>query len=157
MQTHIDIDSKIIEAEACRSMQLLNDSLRIYEGVLADVPPQETAMHAKIENRIRLLKQEITDNENRRPDDDIDGEIDTIIGQLPDQEDAEMIFDKASAFKEMGLHRKAVAEYTKLLHEDFQFERFVPELAECLLKLHAPQNAAAEIDRWVKNKNHRCF
>ena len=153
MQTHIDIDSKIIEAEACRSMQLLNDSLRIYEGVLADVPPQETAMHAKIENRIRLLKQEITDNENRRPDDDIDGEIDTIIGQLPDQEDAEMIFDKASAFKEMGLHRKAVAEYTKLLHEDFQFERFVPELAECLLKLHAPQNAAAEIDRWVKNKN----
>jgi len=153
MQTQIDIDPRIIEAETCRSMQLLNDSLRIYEAVLTDVPLQETSMHAKIENRIRLLKQEITDHENRRPDGDFDGEIDTIIGQLPEQEDAEMIFDKASAFKEMGLHRKAVAEYSKLLREGFQIDLFVPGLAECLLKLHAPQKAIAEIDQFVKNQS----
>ena len=29
MQTQIDIDSKITEAEACRSMQLFNDSLQM--------------------------------------------------------------------------------------------------------------------------------
>jgi type II secretory ATPase GspE/PulE/Tfp pilus assembly ATPase PilB-like protein len=153
MQTQIDINSKITEAETCRSMQLLNDSLRIYEEVLADLPRQDTDMHAKIQNRIQLLKQEITGNETRLFDDEIDSEIDTIIDQLSDQEDAEMIFDKASAFKEMGLHRKAVAEYTKLLGDGFHIERFVPDLVECLLKLHPPQNAVAEIDQLVKNKN----
>jgi tetratricopeptide (TPR) repeat protein len=160
VQTHIDL--KINEAEACRSMQLLNDSLRIYEEVLADVPSQETAVHAKIENRIRLLRQEITDIENRGPDGDIDGEIDSIIGQLPEQEDAEMIFDKASAFKEMGLHRKAVAEYAKLFREGFQIDLFVPDLAECLLKLrllklHAPQKAVGEIDQLIKNQSLKNF
>jgi type II secretory ATPase GspE/PulE/Tfp pilus assembly ATPase PilB-like protein len=153
METSLNIESKLNEAEACRSMQLLNDSLRIYEEVLADVPPQETAVHAKIENRIQLLRQEITDIENRGPDGDIDGEIDTIIGQLQDQEDAEMIFDKASAFKEMGLHNKAVAEYAKLFREGFKIERFVPDLAESLLKLHSPKNASAAIDQLVKNQN----
>ncbi len=151
MQTGLSIEAKLNEAEACRSMQLLNDSLRIYEEVLVGLPPQDTAMHAKLENRIRLLKQEISDFEGRKPDDVPDDEIDSIIGRLPDRDGTEIIFDKASAFKEMGLHRKAVAEYAKLLREGFKIERFVPGLAECLLKLHSPQNAAAEIDQMVKN------
>jgi type II secretory ATPase GspE/PulE/Tfp pilus assembly ATPase PilB-like protein len=134
-------------------MQLLNDSLRIYEEVLANVPPQETAVHAKVENRIRLLKQEISDNENRQPEGDFGGEIDTIIGRFPDQEDAEIIFDKASAFKEMGLHRKATAEYAKLIREGFPIDRFVPDLAECLLKMHPAQKAITEMDRLVKNQS----
>jgi hypothetical protein len=35
----------------------------------------------------------------------------------------------------MGLHCKAVTEYTILLREGFQIDRFVPDLAECLLIL----------------------
>jgi tetratricopeptide (TPR) repeat protein len=148
-----NIESKMNEAEVCRSMHLLNDSLRIYEEVLADVPPVEAALHARVQNRIRLVKQEISDFEGRKPDDVTDDEIDSIIDQLPDQEDAEMIFDKASAFQEMGLHQKAVTEYIKLFNRGFPFERFITELSESLLKIHSPQNAAAEIDQLIKNQN----
>jgi type II secretory ATPase GspE/PulE/Tfp pilus assembly ATPase PilB-like protein/tetratricopeptide (TPR) repeat protein len=153
MQTQIDIDSKITEAEACRSMQLLNDSLRIYEEVLGRLEPQDMTMHARVENRIRLLKQEISDLEGRKPGDMPADEIDSIIGHIPEQDGAEIIFDKAAAFKEMGLHPKAVAEYAKLFREGFNIELFVADLAECLLKLHSPKNAAAEIDQLVKNQN----
>jgi type II secretory ATPase GspE/PulE/Tfp pilus assembly ATPase PilB-like protein len=152
MGASFNIEARLYEAETCRSMQLLNDSLRIYEGVMADLPPEDTDTHARVQNRIRLLKQEISDHENRRSDEDIDGEIDTIIGQFPGEEDAEIIFDKASAFKEMGLYRKAVAEYAKLMRESFQIDRFVSDLAECLLKLHAPKKAIAEMDQLVKNQ-----
>jgi type II secretory ATPase GspE/PulE/Tfp pilus assembly ATPase PilB-like protein/guanylate kinase len=153
MRTSLNIESRLNEAEVCRSMHLLNDSLRIYEEVLADVPPVEATLHARVQNRIRLVKQEISDFEGRKPEDVTDDEIDSIIGRLPDQGGAEIIFDKAAAFKEMGLHRKAVVEYTKLFREGFKTERFVPDLVECLLKLHSPQNAAAEIDQLVKNQN----
>ena len=153
MQTGLNIEAKMNEAEACRSMRLLDDSLRIYEEVLAGLPPQDTVTHTTVESRIRLIKQEISDFEGRNPGDVTDDEIDSIIGGLPDQNGAEIIFDKAAAFKEMGLHRKAVAEYAKLFYESFQIERFVPDLAECLLKLHSPQNAAVEIDQLVKNQN----
>ena len=152
METSLNIESRLNEAEVCRSMHLLNDSLRIYEEVLADVPPVEAALHARVQNHIRLVKQEISDFEGRKTDDVTDDEIDSIIGRLPDQGGDEIIFDKAAAFKEMGLHRKAVDEYTKLFREGFKTERFVPDLAECLLKLHSPQNAAAEIDKLIKNQ-----
>ena len=153
METYTDIEARLNEADACRSMQLLQDSLHIYEGVLATLPPHYTDMQARIENRIRLLKQEISDSENQTPDAGIDGEIESIIGGLPDQDGPDLSFDKASAFKEMGLHHKAVAEYARLFREGFQIERFVPDLTKCLLKLHSPQKAITEIDRMVKKQN----
>ena len=61
MRTDLDINFRVNEAETCRSMKLFRDSLRIYVGILAAVPIQDTDMKAKIQNRIRLLKQEISD------------------------------------------------------------------------------------------------
>jgi type II secretory ATPase GspE/PulE/Tfp pilus assembly ATPase PilB-like protein len=153
MQTNLNIESRINEAEACRSMRLLDDSLQIYEKILASVSPHDAATHARVENRIRLLKQEISDFEGQKPREVPDDEIDSIIGRLAYQDGGESIFDKASAFKEMGMHRKAVTEYARLFREGFQIERFVPDLAECLLKLHSPQNATVEIDQLVRNQN----
>ena len=79
MQTNLNIESKINEAEACRTMQLLNDSLQIYEEVLAAVSSQDTSMHAMVENRIRLLRQEISDSEGQKPGEVPDDQIDSII------------------------------------------------------------------------------
>lgn len=79
MEANTHTDFKIQDDEGCRSKQLLNDSLRIYEEILASIPPQYTNMQARIENRIRMLKQKITDHKNRKPDGDSDDEIDSII------------------------------------------------------------------------------
>ena len=52
-----DIESKINEAEVCRSMGLFEDSLKIYEKILGSESSQYAPTHDKIEKRIRLLKQ----------------------------------------------------------------------------------------------------
>jgi type II secretory ATPase GspE/PulE/Tfp pilus assembly ATPase PilB-like protein len=133
-------------------MELFSDSLRIYEEILADVPQQDRDMQAKIEKRLRLLRQEIADQENRRPEEDPGDELDGILDQFGEEQDAAAIFDKASAFKEMGLHRKAVAEYARLFKEGFPVEQFISELTGCLLKLHSPRDAVAEMDALIQNQ-----
>jgi hypothetical protein len=62
-----DIESKINEAEVCRSMGLFEDSLKIYEKILGSVSSQDAPTHQKIEKRIRLLKQEIDSEEETAP------------------------------------------------------------------------------------------
>jgi type II secretory ATPase GspE/PulE/Tfp pilus assembly ATPase PilB-like protein len=134
-------------------MKLLSDSLRIYEGILADVSQQDRGMHEKIEKRLRLLKQEIADQESRKPQEDPGDKFDDILNQFTEEQDASVIFDKATAFKEMGLHRKAVAEYARLFKEDFLVEQFIAELTGSLLKLNSPQDAAAEMGALIENQS----
>ena len=57
-----DIESRINEAEVCRSMGLHSDSLNIYESILSIVSPQDAPVQDKIKKRIGLLKKEIADH-----------------------------------------------------------------------------------------------
>jgi hypothetical protein len=55
MEMGIDIESRINEAEVCRSMGLFVDSLNIYEKVLSKVSPQDADTVEKIKKRIIVL------------------------------------------------------------------------------------------------------
>lgn len=115
------------------------------------MPPQDSAVYAKIQKRIRLIRQEINDQENRSVGDVSDNELDSLIDQLPDQDDAVMILNKVLAFKEIGLHSKAVPEFAGLFHEHYPAEKIVPELTDSLLKLHAPAKAASRLEELLAN------
>jgi type II secretory ATPase GspE/PulE/Tfp pilus assembly ATPase PilB-like protein len=141
-----DIESSINEAEVCRSMGLFSDSLSIYEKILGSVSPQDTQTHDKIEKRIRLLKQEIDSHEETAPKGVSAKEITMLRKRLSDQGDVPAILDSASAFKEMGLHGEAIPEFVKLLKEDYPVGKVIPELSECLLKLHSPSKATEELN-----------
>ena len=136
-----DIESKINEAEVCRSMGLFEDSLKIYEKILGNVSPQDTPTHEKIEKRIRLLKQEINSDEETAPKGFSAKDISMLRERLSNQGDVPAILDSASAFKEMGLHGEAIPEYAKLFKEDYPVEKVVPEISESMLKLHSPSKA----------------
>ena len=153
MESQIDVNSRINEAEACRSMELFSDSLRIYEEILADVPEEDRDTQEKIERRLRLLKQEIADQENLLPREDPSDELDGILDQFGEEQDASAIFDRASAFKEMGLYSKAVAEYSRLFKEGFPVEQFISGLTGCLLKLHSLKKAVAEMSALIDNQH----
>jgi type II secretory ATPase GspE/PulE/Tfp pilus assembly ATPase PilB-like protein len=139
-----DIESKINEAEVCRSMGLFEDSLKIYEKILGTVSPQDTPTHEKIEKRIRLLKQEINSDEETAPKGFSAKDISMLRERLSNQGDVPAILDSASAFKEMGLHGEAITEYAKLFKEDYPVEKVVPEISESMLKLHSPSKASEE-------------
>ena len=49
-----DIESRINEAEVCRSMGLHSDSLSIYESILSIVSPQDAQVQDKIKQLIVL-------------------------------------------------------------------------------------------------------
>jgi type II secretory ATPase GspE/PulE/Tfp pilus assembly ATPase PilB-like protein len=139
-----DIESKINEAEVCRSMGLFEDSLKIYEKILGSVSSQDAPTHQKIEKRIRLLKQEIDSEEETAPKGVSQKDISMLRERLSNQGDVPAILDSASAFKEMGLHGEAIPEYAKLFKEDYPVEKVVPEISESMLKLYSPSKSSEE-------------
>ncbi|MGD9080624.1 MAG: GspE/PulE family protein [Desulfobacterales bacterium] len=139
-----DIESKINEAEVCRSMGLFEDSLKIYEKILGSVSPQDAPTHEKIEKRIRLLKKEINSEEETSTKGFSAKDISMLRERLSNQGDVPAILDSASAFKEMGLHGEAIPEYAKLFKEDYPVEKIVPEISESMLKLHSTSKASEE-------------
>ncbi|MFC1577498.1 ATPase, T2SS/T4P/T4SS family [Thermodesulfobacteriota bacterium] len=145
-----DIESRINEAEVCRSMGLYGDSLSIYESILSIVSPQDAGVQDKIKKRIGLLKKEISEQEDTKPKGVSAKDISMLKKSFTSQGDVSEILDSASAFQEMGLHNEAVAEYMKMLKEDYPSERIVPGLVESLLKMYSPSKAVAEFDKLIK-------
>ncbi|MGD9054332.1 MAG: GspE/PulE family protein [Desulfobacterales bacterium] len=145
-----EIESKINEAEVCRSMGLFEDSLKIYENILGSVSEQDTQTHDKIQKRIRLLKHEIDNEEETAPKGVSAKDITMLRERLSNQGDVPAILDSASAFKEMGLHGEALPEYAKLLKEDYPVNKVMPEISECLLKLHSPSKASDKLNALIK-------
>ena len=146
----IDIESRINEAEVCRSMGLFSDSLSIYEKILGSVSPQDTQTFDKIQKRIRLLKHEIDNLEDSGPKGVSAKELNMLRERLSNQGDVPAILDSATAFKEMGLHGEAIAEYTKLFKEDYPVNKVVFEITESLLKIHSPSKASEELSNLIK-------
>jgi type II secretory ATPase GspE/PulE/Tfp pilus assembly ATPase PilB-like protein len=147
-----DIESRINEAEVCRSMGLFSDSLNIYENVLSQVPPQDAEILETVKKRINILKKEIADTEETKPKGVSAKEISMFKKTLSAQGDAPALLDSASAFKEMGLHGEAVAEYAKLFSEEYPLEKIMPDLTESLLKLHSPSKAVEELDHLTQKQ-----
>ena len=145
-----DIESRINEAEVCRSMGLYGDSLNIYESILSIVSPQDAQVQDKINKRIGLLKKEISDQEDTQPKGVSAKDITMLKKSFTSQGDASESLDSASAFQEMGLHSEAVAEYVKIFAEDFPVEKIVPGLVESLLKMHSPSKATKEFDKLIE-------
>ena len=124
----IDIESRINEAEVCRSMGLYGDSLNIYESILPIVPPQDAQVQDTIKKRINLLKKEIADLEETKPKGVSAREISMFKKTLSSEGDVTEILDSASAFQEMGLYNEAVAEYEKLFKKDYPADDVIAKM-----------------------------
>jgi len=145
-----DIESRINEAEVCRSMGLYGDSLNIYESIISIVSSEDAPVQDKIKKRIDLLKKEIADQEDTKPKDVSAKDISMLKKSFSNQGDVSEILDSASAFQEMGLHAEAVAEYVKMFKEEYPVEKIVPGLVESLLKMNSPSKAVKEFDKLVE-------
>ena len=146
----IDIESRINEAEVCRSMGLYGDSLNIYESLLPIVPPQDAQVQDTIKKRINLLKKEIADLEETKPKGVSAKEISMLKKSLSSEGDVSEILDSASAFQEMGLHNEAIVEYAKMLKSDEANEEVIVKMTESMLKLYSPAKAIEEFDKLIK-------
>ncbi len=147
-----DIETRINEAEVCRSMGLYGDSLNIYENILTIVSPQDTQIQEKIQKRINLLRKEIEKQDKVTAPGVSAKELSVFKKTFSDQGDISAILDGACAFQEMGLHVEAVAEFAKMMTLDYPREKIIPLLAESLLKINSPDKAVKEFDQLVEKK-----
>ena len=144
-----DIESRTNEAEVCRSMGLYDDALNIYESIFSIIAPADNQVRVTIQNRIALLKKEITEKEETIQNGREYKNITTLKKNNSDEGDVPDMLASAAAFQEMGLHTEALAEYEKILKKDYPSEKVVSPIAESFLKLHSPAKALAEIDKLV--------
>jgi len=145
-----DIDSRINEAEVCRSMGLFAESLAIYEKVLPVLPGETSEIRQTILGRIDLLKQEIAKENGVPAKEPAAKDLTWIRGTIASAGDHSAIFDSAAAFQEMGLHGEAASEFAKLFAGDYPLEKVVPRLTESLLALHGAQQTANELSTLIE-------
>ena len=62
-KAHPDVDVRINEAEVCRSMGLYDESLTIYEQILAGLPESDGELVETVKTKIADIRSEIADRE----------------------------------------------------------------------------------------------
>lgn len=148
-----DIKTRINEADVCRSMGLYDESLSIYKQIISSLPKKDVQTIKTIKEKIRLVEKEVAKLEKEEPNqvsaEDISRFKETMID---DDESNTAILDSAEAFSGMGLHKEAVAEYEKIIFQDYPVEKIFPQFAETMLKLHSPAKAVEQIESLVSDQ-----
>ena len=139
----MDVDIRIKEAEIYRSMGLLQESLSVYDGILAALSNDESGRREIILNTIQVLKKEIESQEKHVPE--ISPEDVSIIREAVAVDGESGILDNAAAFKQLGLMGEAVTEYEKLFETDYPVIEIIPDFVECLLRLVHPDEAVEKV------------
>ena len=145
-------DAKLNEAEVCFSMGLFEEALSIYEQVLKEFPDLDGEKLQEVEEKIVGIKKEIEEKEKDEAGSVSSEEISMLKKSLSGQEDIPAILDSASAFKDLGLFEEALSEFEKLLTVEHPPEKIVPEMADCLLKLHSPNELLEKIQKTVDDQ-----
>ena len=148
----IDVDLKIKEAEVYRSQGLFAESLQIYQSILSEPVKIDSNIQETITEKIQMLKEKIEEIEQ---DDPLLSTQDVTALQetWASDESVEEIISSASSFKELGLCKNAVEEYTKLFDYGYPIDDIAPELIECLYEIHSPSKVIEQIERISDEKN----
>lgn len=149
MNGRIDIASKMKEAEVYYSMGLLDESLGVYKKIISnisDLLPQDLK---KINEKIAQLKKEIKGNERRYARSISSEDVSIIKKALSIDEDPSEIYDSATAFKELGLFREAIAEYEKLFQFNYPPAKIIPGLVASLMEIFSPSKVIDQIEEMI--------
>ena len=149
----MSVAAKVKEAEAYRSMGLLDDSLVIYEQVLSSEQEIDNGTKDTIEEKISEIKNEIEDLIKSDMQSVSDEDIAFFKNKLSITEDIPHTIDSAAAFKELGLFKEALAEYEKLLQKDYPWHDIIPDIATCLLKCCGPSEIVKHTQDMVNDKD----
>lgn len=154
-----DLDSRLNEAEVCRSMGLYDEAIEIYQKILNGITDQDSQIAETVNEKINDLKREITDRDHAETEKVTAEDISVFKKTLATQEgDAELLgdqtlLDSAESFKELGLYNEAVSEYEKIIIKKHPFDEIASGYLECLLKVHSPGKILKYTDKFIsKNK-----
>lgn len=149
-----NVKSKIQEAETYYSMGMLDDSLSIYDQLLAKGAAIDPDELTRIRERVNQLKDEVVNNKAMPAPNLSEGDLYLIKKSMSDTASAKDIINNASALKELGLLREFAAEYEKLLKFDCSEEDLTPlkiimEILSTLFKIESHTAVIENADRII--------
>jgi len=145
------IASKIKEAEVYHSMGLYVESMNVYEKILESELDDKS--REDIQGKISTLEKEI-DKLGQQDAEVLSSEqISMIKETLASAAGQDDLYESANAFRELGLFSEALAEYENLIKADQDPEKFLSEMVDCALKVHAPQDVLTKFKNLVQQKD----
>ncbi|MCK4830011.1 hypothetical protein KA005_80570, partial [bacterium] len=132
----MEIESKINEAEAYRSMGLLGESLAVYEQILSDTPELSDSDRKTVNEKITLLRNRIAELKEEAVEELSSKDLLLFREKLSSDKDVTAILDSAAAFRELGLIKNTISEYKKLFKLDYPSDEIIQPFVECLFKIH---------------------
>ncbi|MGA8282314.1 MAG: hypothetical protein WB853_15570, partial [Desulfobacterales bacterium] len=154
-KVHSEVDVRINEAEVCRSMGLYDESLTIYEQILAGLPESDGELVETVKAKIADIRSEIAAREQTEVKRVSAKDISMLKKTLSSQDagqggpSGQTLLDSAASFKELGLFSEAINEYEKLIVQGHTPENISADFADCLLKLHSPDKVIEYITKLV--------
>ncbi|RPH49823.1 MAG: type II/IV secretion system protein [Desulfobacteraceae bacterium] len=133
---------------------MLNDSLSIYDQILASSAAIDTEELARIRERVNQLKNEVLNNKTKTAPRLSEGDLSLIKKTMSAAKSVKDIINNASALKELGLLRETAAEYEKLLEFDCSKEDYTPvkivvEVLSTLFKTEPHDAVIGNADRII--------
>ncbi len=145
-----DLETRLKAAEAYESHGLYDEALAVYQQLMSQVADGDESSRNRIQAKIDELSKEVTDDDKAPSYELSHEEVNYIKTGLSIGESAPEVLDSANAFKELGLHKEAIAEYRKLFQTEVSFDQYAQDFLDCLLTVYPPGEAIAEIDKIVK-------
>ncbi len=158
-----ELDLKIKEAETCYAMGMFEESLILYEHVIASgksIPPQARQTLSEKVGRLKkeILERQASERKGLSPED-----ISIFRKTMSKQKDLPTLLDGAAALKELGLMEEAVAEYEKLLAldpaacdtstSDYAPGKIIVDYLTCLLEVEDPPEVVKKAYKIIYQQN----
>ena len=145
----MNIKKKIAEAEAYQKHGLYSEALGLFEELLKSKSSLNATVQNKLKKNILSVKSELESID--KDDTTITAEDASLLRKTWDDggENIHEIISSANAFKELGLHKEAIIEYSKLFaHEDFSTD-ILPDMAACMFQVHPPSRVIDQIEKII--------
>ncbi len=149
MNSPVDVDAKVNEADVYRSMGLIDEAIDTYKQILSDIPDLDPDKKTEVEEKLRQLETQSKDMDDLAPQQLSSEDLSYIKENLAIDEDVSLVLDSAFAFKELGLFSEACSEYEKLFQLGYPVEDIMPDLVRSYLEIHPPNKVISEIDRVI--------
>jgi len=145
------LETKIKEAETYYSMGLVEDAVAAYRLIISELPESDSKSRDDLEDRIAQLEAEADDERDFPSTDDMSTQdIKVLRKTFNEEEDKEAVLESARAFQELGLYNEAIAEWERLLKDDYPLERILPEITKFLDKVKSPNKVLQSVEGFLK-------
>lgn len=141
------VSDRMNEAKVYQSMGLYDESRDVYQRILTEQPDLPAHMIARIQEKIDAIEAEISERNAEQPLDLNPADISFIRKELSGTKGEDASLNRAKAFMETAQYQDALDEFRKLFSASVvPFDTFLDEVVECMIQLHGPSEAPAQIE-----------